>query len=184
MALHFNIEEMVRDFEKKLRYSLEIRLDNWEQDTIKEMRSEIAQKFDAEVRAGVEKKINKVIAYLKANPAALADSFGTGSLIDESNPYLNEYFSSKNINPLRKDKRIYGRPAGRYINILDGKPRTSSGKFAGDPIEHIAKPSSPTHSIQTATNFFCRTQVPIAIKEAVRELKLSKYITEDNAKWV
>lgn len=184
MALHFDTQAMVNDFKENLNNALQARLNAWEQNTKKFMTSEIAEKFDAEVKASSGIISNKVIAYLEANPAALADTFGTGSLIDESNPYFREYFSSGLINPLRKDKRIYGRPAGRYINVLDGKPRTSSGKLAGVPMEHIAKPSNPTHAIQQELEFFYASNVPEAIREAVKKLKLSKYITEENTKWV
>lgn len=184
MALHFDTQAMVNDFKENLNNALQARLNAWEQNTKKFMTTEIAEKFDAEVKASSGIIFNKVIAYLEANPAALADTFGTGSLIDESNPYLQEYFSSGLINPLRKDKRIYGRPAGEYINVLDlhGKPRTSKGKYAGVPIEHIAKPSKPTHAIQQEFELFYTTNVPEAIREAVKKLKLSKYITEENIK--
>lgn len=86
---------------------------------------------------------------------AIMQSFGTGSLMDRSNPYLSEYINSGKWNPARYNYAIVGRPEGEYENIY-GETGYSSGRMEGINIESFIKPISPTYGIQKAEQWLLK----------------------------
>ena len=95
MGLRLNTDKLMKELLTKLEIELTQAFSTWE--------SEVYAKrgnndfFDyVEVEAEVKKKSNEIVAYLRANPAALADSYGTGSLMLESNPIFSEYYKKDN----------------------------------------------------------------------------------------
>ena len=204
MALKFNIPEMMSDLRRSLYTILEQSLDVWEEDVKKFMNPELVAKFKAEVKASPRATVDKIILYLEANPGALADSYGTGSKMDTSNPYFNEYFSDANrgeakgnINRGRTGTEIVGRTLpkypGKYTDIFGNEHTVKNDGFAGVPIEGntfkneegqtiTIEATEPTHAIKTGTDLAYDHICKYFLKEAVRKLKLSKYITEENVK--
>ena len=194
MALKFNVGEMMSDFRRCMYVLFEQALDDWEADVKKYMNPELVSEYKAEIKANIQVNVNKIMVYLEANPGALAENFGTGSLIDTSNPYFDEYFSNKGsekgqVNKERNGLAIVGRPKGTYIDIFGNQHTVEKGTLAGKPIEgfyigngNTITPTKPSHAIQQATRFFYYTYTPIIIKSAVKMLRLSKYITEENVK--
>lgn len=196
MALKFNVNGMLSDFRRCMYAVFEQALDIWEEDVKKFMNPELVAEYKAKVKANAQVTVDKIIIYLEANPGALAENFGTGSFIDTSNPYLNEYLSSSNkgnakgnINTERKGLEIVGRPKGTYVDIFGNQHTVKTGNLAGKNIEwfYIGNddaiiPTRPSHAIQDGTRFFYQTYTPILIQSAVKMLNLSKYITEENIK--
>lgn len=84
---------------------------------------------------------------------AIMDSFGTGSLMDKSNPYLADYIGSPLWNSMRTGFAIAGRPAGEYTNIF-GEQAQSSGSLAGQDAERVIPPRPPSKAFQQAWAWF------------------------------
>lgn len=86
------------------------------------------------------------------NAGAFIMEFGSGEYMDSTNPDLRNYMSSRYWNPLRHDKTIVGRPAGKYlgVNYITGEweERVSSGSHAGKKLG-IFKGEKANPQIQT-----------------------------------
>lgn len=112
-------------------------------------------KDDIEREKSIEEGKNIISAKVTAHAQAILESYGTGSKMDTSNPYLEEYQSSDLWNPSRKGLAISGRPPGKYINIL-GEEKESSGSMEGKNLEQISplfRPRTPTMAIQQAEDW-------------------------------
>lgn len=201
MSLKFDISRMVEDLKKNLENSFDKSLDHWEQNVIKLMRPEAIADFKAQIKANKTTIINKIMLYLEANPGALADTFGTGSKMDtKGNPYFNEYFSGANrgnakgnVNPLRTDTTIVGRPEGKYVDIFGNEHTVENDGLSGVPIEGNTyvdengkkvkiQAIKPSHAIQDGTELFYNEIMIYCIPNALKSLRLGKYITEVNKK--
>ena len=141
MALQFKYDKLMKDYINIFSKELKIALKAWEVEVETHIMSNFIKKHgNPQVNSYVEETENAVIGFLEANPAVLADSFGTGSLMNIiDNPDFKEYFLNKGKeegqwNPLRHGKKIVGRPEGNYIDIF-GIPRHSTGDKAGIVIE-------------------------------------------------
>ena len=78
------------------------------------------------------------------------DEFGTGSLMDEANPALEQYRNSAMWNPARHDTKIRSRPnAPGQVDIF-GRPVRGKGKGGHDRGKGIVSPSPHLMPIQTA----------------------------------
>ncbi|GMA50130.1 hypothetical protein GCM10025857_14870 [Alicyclobacillus contaminans] len=64
--------------------------------------------------------------------------WGSGSLMDRTNPDLAQYMGSELWNPVRDGFDITGRPEGPYLG-LDGALHESSGKLAGISLEDLVE---------------------------------------------
>lgn len=191
MALKFNYDKLLEDFSKYLKEEIQWALQAWEAEVYSHMRNDfgklpkyLLKQGPAEVKAHVIRRKTTLIAYLEANPAALADAYGTGSLMNiTDNPLFKEYRNSNLWNPARTGKTIVGRPAGNYVDIF-GRIRKSSGAFEGKPMEgkkfHGSKiePMPPSNSIKIADQFLFNTYLPRAIKNAEKRLNYSGYLQE------
>ena len=101
-------------------------------------------------------------------PWVAMNEFGTGSLLDRSNPALQEYINSDLFNPVRliADFAILGRPKGSYTNIF-GRSVESSGNLSGVNLERLAKkgvlpdsflPTPPRRSLETAARWMAQSR--------------------------
>lgn len=82
--------------------------------------------------------------------SAIMKSFGTGSAMDKTSRYLEDYWKSGLVNRLRQGYAVVGREQGIYTDIY-GNPRYSEGAFAGTSIEGtFYYPTQPTYTIQNA----------------------------------
>lgn len=106
---------------------------------------------------------------------AIMDSYGRGSLMDKSNPFLADYMSSELFNPLRQGYAIVGREAGDYTNIF-GEQAQSSGAFAGSDIERVVRPIAPSKAFQQALIWFkAGNRIDKRLQECIRSFDYSKY---------
>ena len=190
MPLRFNISGLTNEILHNLEIELDAALDAWKSEAYnKRGNSDVSfkAKFDTELK----RKTKGFIAYLKANPAALADSYGTGSLMIESNPLFEDYFKKdKNWNKARTGKVIVGRPRGSYINIF-GEQVSTWGSLEGINLETLAKMGvfddsedfdfeliSPSKAIDIATDALLATYLPNAYKNAIKSTNFGEYLIE------
>lgn len=103
---------------------------------------------------------------------AVMDSYGTGSEMDDDNPFLSQYINSSLWNPARINYDISGRPKGFYINIL-GRKRYSSGRKAGRSLEDRFSPQKPSFAFQRAEKWYFAKQS--RVNEILTEY-IDKYI--------
>ncbi len=147
--LSFNSTQAYKDFANEL-----IKLSNR---LIKDFRAEAVDGLKYKENSKVELATLTENAYITSraifHARAILESYGKGSLMDKSNPYLDEYMQSEYWNPLRKGNVIVGRAEGEYIDFF-GNPRKSKGKFAGQNVEQWAKPIAPKYTIQNAEKWF------------------------------
>jgi len=100
-------------------------------------------------------------------PWVAMDEYGTGSLLDQSNPALAEYVSSDKFNPLRRiampatGYAKLGRAKGTYRDIF-GRNMHSSGRLSGANLEKLAErgvipdrfgPTPPSKALQEAAGW-------------------------------
>lgn len=190
--LKFNVDAAMNELANILESELEIALNAWEIEVNSKIRNNYYSQY-AKVDHEIKKQTKGLIAYLKANTAVLADSYGTGSLMLDDNPGLAEYKADKDRwNPERHGKAIVGRHEGQYTNIISGKPRKTSGTFAGINIEgkrvytkkneeendYNISPTHPSYAIQLAEQYLYKQWLPIAFKNAVNRLNLAKFLIE------
>ena len=142
---------------------------------------------DKETANYIEGRIRGQIIY---GALAIMKSYGTGSEMDKSNPYLQAYMNSPKWNPLRSKTTmiIVGRSAeggNTYENIFD-KPGEKSGyttgKYAGVDLEKKIKPKTPTNTIAYMEQDYIRgtkTKVDTEITRVLKEFfenDFSKYL--------
>ena len=191
MALYLNKEKLADELLEKLKEELKDAGKSWETDAYKYFRgikyTYENKELKAKVNTYIERQSNVVIAHFEANTVALADSYGTGSLMLDDNPGLSEYRNDpKRWNPERKGKAIVGRKKGTYTDIFGQKHKTS-GKFKGKPLEnrggitnrkYFISPNNPSRAIQIADQWFYKTYLPKAYELAVKKMDFSKILLD------
>lgn len=148
-TLKMDSVSMARDFKNQIKIMAQEVTEQFLKEFSK--RSKSPNDFDKEDIAMLENFIeSKVTFYVNA----ILDSYGTGSKIDTSNEFLNEYQSSSLWNPLRNSLTVVGRPQGSYTDIF-GNEAYSSGRMAGMNLEAAKKysPRNPSFAIQRAEDW-------------------------------
>ena len=130
-----------------------------------------------------------MIDIVASGMAAWVEEFGSGSLIDVTSPYFEQYKNSKYWNPARESKgnAFLGRKAGDTVYDLNGGSYTSSGGLEGLYLErgwlHGTQyrepytPSPPMHIIQEeikAEMPLCRQRLQQAIARKTQETILAQ----------
>lgn len=146
----------------------------------------------AKLRAGI------ITGKIMAGAYAIMDSYGTGSLMDMSNPFLEEYMATANwsipmYNPKRIEKNttaILGRPKGRYRSIVKSRIVSSTGSLEGVNLENTAsivskkgrilastsvKPISPSKAIDTSFRWIALTRVNKVVMETVQNFNFARF---------
>ena len=188
MALKFDKTGLINEILDKLEIELKDAFKMWEAETISKMRNTDFKK-NADFEIEMKKETNIIIAYLRANPVVIADSYGTGSLMLDNNPNFEEYRNDKSRwNPSRTGKPIVGRPEGEYVDIF-GNKKYSKGYLEGENIEGwelVAgsgykikiEPVAPSYALQDAFTFLYNTYLPRAYKLAIQNINFAKYLKE------
>lgn len=87
---------------------------------------------------------------------AVMDSYGTGTEMDKTNPFLAQYRNSALWNYFRKGTvAIVGRPKGYYTNIY-GERMYSTGNRQGEDIEDYYDPQVPSYAFQRAETWLTK----------------------------
>ena len=129
-----------------------------------------------------------ITAQVIGGPWATLDQWGRGSLMDTSNPALQDYLfnTAKGWNPARHDLAIRGRPKGTYTDFF-GRTRTSSGALEGRDLETDPPqkgrfqtdqfdPWPPSHAFTTATAWMQHTIIQKMLEDAIVAFPFHKYI--------
>ena len=118
-----------------------------------------------------------ITAQVIGGPWAILDSFGSGSLMDTSNPALTDYLfnTAKGWNPARHDLAIRGRPKGTYVDFF-GKTKTSTGRREGQDLESYLDPWPPSHAFTAATAWMQHTIIQKMLEDAIVAFPFHKYI--------
>lgn len=124
---------------------------------------------------------------------AIMDSYGTGSLIDMSNPFLDEYLATARwsipmYNPIRLQRNttaILGRPKGKYRPVIGGRPRKSSGLLEGFDLEEgvrlsngkmvKVRPTPPSKAIDTSFRWMAQTRINKVVMDTVRNFNFVRF---------
>lgn len=149
-SLHFNSSRAIADFKIKIEKTADDLLNEYYAEVHNKLNTSNAKKSIKKLSINEEKYLKRQVI---AGASAIMDSYGTGSKMDTSNPFLSAYKSSDLWNDLRTGNTIVGRKKGTYKNIY-GATDYSSGKMAGKNIENISKPRSPSYAFQNAETWF------------------------------
>lgn len=177
---------MLRDFQMHLVKALKL----LQQDLLDDIRSGMkTPEGQGDLSA---EEIQILGAFLTANvrggPWAILDSFGRGSLLDDSNPALLDYMKSDFWNDLRGlDFAIRSRaPGSSYRDFFTGEMRTSRAKKGGINLERINPekygPRPPSKAFQTALNFMRQKRFWDVCEQALMTFDFGKYLKVTNTK--
>jgi len=110
---------------------------------------------------------------------AAMDEFGTGSLMDKSNPALPGYMKSGLWNPARgEDPTIRSRSPGPYTNIF-GEEVVSHAARPGYNLEQKGgkyAPQPPSHALQTAAKWMVSTRAIVIWQRALKAFPWGSFI--------
>lgn len=186
--LKFDKNGLGNEILNKLEVELQWAFQAWEGEVVSRLKyGEFAKNSDLDY--SVKKIENNLVAYLKANTYVLADSYGTGSLMLEDNPGLQDYKNNKGNgkgqwNPMRTSNAIMGRSRGEYTDLFGNKRRTE-GSFEASNIEgwrmntgYRIEPVSPSYALQDAEKALYGTYLRAAYKNAIRNVNFAKFLIE------
>lgn len=126
-----------------------------------------------------------IVAQIVGGPWATIDEFGTGSLMDPDNPFLDEYRNSELWNPARHDNIIRGRPKGRQKTMFG--ERYFKGNAPGVNLERLARagvidekylPQRPSKAIRTAFRWMQQGRFQKIIMDVLQAFPWYKYFTD------
>ncbi len=182
MGLKIDTEKVRVKLIQLLRVEINEALEHWKTDVIAKM-GNYYFKNKAVVDKRIEVEGNVVKAFLEANNYVLADSYGTGSLMQTAeNPGFDE-FKSQYWHSERKSNAIYGRAKGSYESVFGGTHK-SSGRYSEKNLEGKRfgkikiQPSPPSGAIKISEEMLMKQWLPIAYSNVKKKIKLSDFIVK------
>jgi len=125
---------------------------------------------------------NVIIVAISGGAWAAMDEYGKGSLMDMSNPSLQDYINSGLWNSARgSDPTIRSRQRGSYTNIF-GEQVESRSNVAGIDLEQKGgkfSPQPPSHAIQTAMRWMKSGRMQNAIRLTIATFPFGSFIVTD-----
>lgn len=157
--LHLNSSAIYADYVSAMEKCIDSLLDIYYEEVYSALATSAGRNDLEKIKlSGEEYKMLK--RQLVGGPHAIMDSFGTGSLMDTSNPSFDDYAGGESYNPARERRPgapITGRPEGQYTNIF-GETEYSSGRLEGANLEKFPgspiKPKAPSYAFQNAEKWF------------------------------
>lgn len=178
MSLKFNSKQCIYFLKSELALALESLRDEY----VREVESHM---MTSEGREDIYADAVKIMAdYISteivAGPWAVMDSFGTGSLMDKSNPALFDYMQSVLWNKYRgSDPTIRSRERGYYINIF-GEVVYSRSNVPGIDLEKKGgkyAPTPPSKALQTALRWMIQSdRINKIIKKVINNFDFGRFI--------
>jgi hypothetical protein len=150
--LHLDSNRIAQDYIKAVSRCCDELLEEYFQEIRFQMRSP-SGKDDLDAKSMDDLQAGMLRRQVIGGAWAIIDSWGMGSKMDKSNPFLAEYMDSSLFNPLRSGYEIVGRPPGSYVNIF-GETTESSGSMAGSSVESFIQPREPSKAFQQAWQWF------------------------------
>ena len=126
---------------------------------------------------------NFITAKVVGGAYAAMDEMGKGSLMDETNPALNDYKNSGLWNPARHDNKIRSRNRGSYVNIF-GETVESKSNVGGVNLEEKGgkfAPQPPSHALETAARWMKNGRIQAKWQESLRTFPWGRFfvVTKD-----
>lgn len=123
---------------------------------------------------------NVITASIAGGAWAALDEWGSGSLMDTSNPALDAYRNSPAWNPARRDNKIRSRPNQSGQVDIFGNPVNGHGK-GGFDLEGagVFSPTPPSHAIKTAARWMANGRMKQVIKSTVSNFPFGRFIITD-----
>lgn len=138
----------------------------------------------ADLGAGEVKNVAGIIsAIIIGGPWAIIDEYGTGSMMDTSNPFLGQYRNSPLWNPVRPDNKIRGRPAGSQQTMFGTK--SFRGNAPGIDLEQLASagiidekylPQPPSKALRTALQWMAMGRFQRVISVVLETFPWGSYL--------
>lgn len=123
---------------------------------------------------------NVITASITGGAWAIMDEYGTGSLMDTSNPALDDYKNSPMWNPARHDNKIRSRPNQPGQVDIFGSPVNGRGIGGADlEASEKVKPQPPSKAIETAARWMANGRMREKIKETLEAFPFGNFIITD-----
>jgi len=181
MSIKFDSNKALKDFKKHLvTYLLSIQ-EELLKDTAAGMQTN-SGRTDLTAEK-IEEMAGCIFASIVGGPWATMDEWGTGSLMDISNPALAAYRASDMWNPARHDTVIRSRPETPGQRNIFGKPVRGKGK-GGVDLESLgkAKPLPPSHAMRDAFRWMKNDRFKKYLQKAISTFPWGKYLKVVNTK--
>lgn len=182
---------MMNAFRERLVEELQNIQDEILNDTISKNNLQEAQ-TDWEKTEVVEATAYVLSCQLIGGAWATMDEWGTGSLMDTSNPNLAAYRSSDMWNPHRKDTKIRTRAKGEYTNIF-GEQQISRSTNPGIDLERSAEALRakgrvpkfpllvipPSHALRTAIAWIKTGRLNEIVNGVIKDFPFTEFLEID-----
>jgi len=180
--MRFNTEALISELRRKCHEAVNQALDELFYDTL--FNVDLPQAMtDYERTAVTEEVIGVVTGSLIGGAWAVMDEWGTGSLMDLENPFLDEYWNSDLWNPARRDTAIRTRPEGEYTDIF-GERQYAEGRNPGFNLETQLNRKNPpnilltppSHAMQQAIGWLRAGGFNLILERVLQEMDFGAFL--------